>query len=289
MNQSLYDVSYFLLIFQIRLKIYDMLPESATLALRLCCKQLKWDIDHLVGLQIRVCIDNDFESDCKNLEWIKQILIRELTIRHRDGNLTLSSPWISFLTNGGFNNLNRLSLSGLNLKGEGDLASILTGLSTLRSLCELNLSIEFEFEPGYSQDHSISAISTPTENFYNFQNLTTLNLDCSVTSTGHFRGEGITTLNSFQKIYCPQLKYLSVKLDMRYCKTQTCIFWYLELVEKFSNSLQYLGIDFLSSEQPSDWETSRLKAEEKALEVGSQLKNLKEVDIVFNEPKEISV
>ena len=75
-----------------------MLPESAKLALRLGCKQLKWEIDHLVGLQITVGINND----SKNVEWIKHILIRNLKIVQYDGSLKVNSPWISFLTNGDF-------------------------------------------------------------------------------------------------------------------------------------------------------------------------------------------
>jgi len=119
-----------------------------------------------------------------------------------------------------------------------------------------------------------------------------LNLYGSVTSTVHFGDEGITKLKSFQQMYCPQLKFLSVHLDMGYVKSLTHhLVWYLELIEKFSKSLQYLGIDFFYSSMRMyrDWETSRLKAEEKALKVGSQLTNLKEMDIVFNEPKEVSV
>jgi len=137
-----------------------MLPGSPMLALRLCCKQLKWEIDHLVGLEINMCVDEKSESDCKSFDWIKHILIRKLTIQ-RYGYLTVPSPWISFLTNGDFIHLNRLSLFSLNNLQEGDLARILTALSTLSSLSELNFSLIFG--PGDSQDNSISSISTLTE------------------------------------------------------------------------------------------------------------------------------
>ena len=262
-----------------------MLPGSPKLALRLCCKQLKWEIDHLVGLPLRVCIDNDSENDCENLEWIKHIHIRELTIRHRDGNLTLPSPWISSLKNGGFMHLNRLSLSGLNLQAEGDLATILTALSTLDSLCELSLN----FRAYYTENHSIGS-KTQMDTVYNFPNLTTLNFNCFVVLADLVHGEGITNLKCFQQMYCPQLKSLSIKLDLNDCQMQAHLLWYLELVENFSNSLQHLKIVLFSNmERYRDWERSRLKIEQKALEVGSQLKNLKEMHIVFYKAEEVSV
>jgi len=139
------------MVFQIRLKIFKMLPKWSKKQLRLCCKQLKWEIDHLVGLLPRVWINNDSQSNCESLDWIKHD-IRDLTIRHRDGNLPLPSPWISFLKNGGFIHLNRLSLSELSLQAERDLITILTALSTLDSLCELSLDLRVH----YTKNHSIS-------------------------------------------------------------------------------------------------------------------------------------
>jgi len=284
------------MVFQIRLKIYEMLPGSPKLALRLCCKQLKWEIDHLVGL-LRVWIEIDSKRDCENVDFIKHD-IRELTIGHRVGNRTLPSPWILILilANGDFIHLNRLSLSELSLQAERDLVTILTALSNLDSLCELSLDLRIH----YMKKHSISSNLASTEIVYNFPNLKTLNFNIKCFVVRADTAEGNTILKSFMQMYCPQLKFLSVQLGLFDCKLQTHLVWFLELVEKFSDSLQYLKVLFqlrsvmelCHSDTILDWETSRQKIEKKALKVGSQLNNLKEMDIAFDRnhrPQEISV
>lgn len=122
------------------------------------------------------------------------------------------------------------------------------------------------------------------EIFYNFPNLICLKLTCFVFKTDD--GD----LKSLKQLYCPQLKSLSVSLLSLSC-LQTHLVWYLELFEKFSNSLQYLKIGtFYSTEDLyRNWKKNRLKIEKKALEVGSTLKNLKDVDIAFTEADALSV
>ena len=255
-----------------------MLPERSRLKLRLCCKQLKQEIDHLVGLLIRVFISSNFKNDCENYEWVKQILIRKLTLESAYGNVTVHSPWTSFLTNGGFINLSRLSLSGLKLPDKGELARNLTVLSTLSSLRELSL---YFFDQRFYQ--SVSSIPRSTENVYDFPNLTTLNLDFAYTIDYNVSGGDITYLKSFHQIDCPQLKSLSVRLHTRKHQLETLV-WYLELVEKFSNSLQYLQTDIRIIGAPSynrNLNTIRANTEKKAFRVGSQLTNLKEIDVAL--------
>ena len=191
--------------FQIRMKIFEMLPERASLELRRCCKQFKEEIDHLFGLPIQVLADHNSEIDCKNYEWIKHILIRKLTIQRRDGQLRVHSSWISFLTNGDFTNLNRLSLSGQIIEGEVDLVRILTALSTLNSLCELSLDSCVH----YPKNRSISS-ETQTETVFNFPNLTALNFGCLVMQADFVGGEGITNLKSFQQILICNLKFFTI-------------------------------------------------------------------------------
>jgi len=98
-----------------------MLPGSTKLALRLCCKQLKWEIDHLVGLTIKVYGSNNVFEKSKRSEWVKEIRIRNLTISsHKNTrqmkNLEVHSAWTSVLKDGEFSNLNRLSLSTITCK-----------------------------------------------------------------------------------------------------------------------------------------------------------------------------
>jgi len=282
------------LVFQIRLKIYKILPERTKKKLRLCCKQLKWEIDHLVGLKIKVRERKNRKRHYQNFEWIQDILIGKLTFRHSYSDyIEVCSPWTSLLTNGGLINLNRLSLSGPKLRGEADLASIFTAVSTLSSLRELSLECT-HFEASFSQDksNSISSISTSTEGVYNFPNLTTLNLHFGVSWEGIIPGESITNLESFPTISCPQLEFLSVRMQIFNCQPRNhYLVWCLELVEKFSNSLQYLSINKVSvfPSQFRDWKTIRAKTEEKAFIVGSQLKKLKGMDIVLFEAEEVSV
>ena len=71
---------------QIRLKILKALPGSPKLALRLCCKQLKWEIDNLIGLKIKVSA-SDVTGSNKNFEWIKHSVIKKLTICKNSQNV----------------------------------------------------------------------------------------------------------------------------------------------------------------------------------------------------------
>ena len=281
-----------------RIKIFEKLPVLFHLALRLCCKQLKWEIDNLVGLQIAV---RSARSDCENLGWIKHILIRKLTLQYNDWKkhnriptiqysyppLNLRWPWISFLANGGFTNLNRLSLSGPELAREEDLATILTAVSTLSSITELSLDFTVFY---FSQENeSISSNLTQTEIAYNFLNLTTLNLIFVFKRQGDIYTKCTRNLKSIRQMHCPHLKFLSAKLHIQYVDDsilqRTMLIWYLELLEKFSNSLQYLKIEVISigligTQLRRDWEFLATM-EEKAFIVGSQLRNVKEIDIVF--------
>ena len=247
------------------------------LALRLSCKQLKWEIDNLVGLTIKL-FASDASKDSEKLEWVKQIQIRNLTISsgsHKKNLEVYSAWWTSFLKHGGFINLNRLSLSSISMQEKEDLAAILIVFSSLNSLRELSLVLQV-FE---SLDDSI--ISPPIENYYNFPNLTTLKLECIIVHNIYASQVSTSTyLICFQQMYCPQLKRLNVQLWLDERDTQDLYFlWYLELVEKFSKSLKFLKIRvFAEGDFPNP-----ATAAEKVRKVGSELKNLKELDVALSD------
>jgi len=84
-----------------QIKIFEMLPGSSQLALRLCCKQLKWGIDKFVGLKIRVDDVNDIpknhEKSCENFDWIQHVVIRKLTLSNNNKTMKPNSSGTWFL------------------------------------------------------------------------------------------------------------------------------------------------------------------------------------------------
>jgi len=261
-----------------------MLPGPSKLSLRLSCKQLKWEIDNLLGLNIGMSVKDLSEMNCENLggtAWTKQILIRKLTINNNlFENFQVHAAWTSVLKNARFNNLNRLSslsLSNLKIQDEGELASIFIAVSSINSLREFSLHLVVDIE----ENNSKSLIPAPIENHYNFPNLTTFKLNYT-----HL-GNNCQYLKCFQQMCCPQLKCLSVGFnpEEHYHDTLQYLIWHLELLVKFGSSLKNLTILEVSLRNPRHpnrfWEMNAPNEDEKAFRIGSQLKNLKELDIVF--------
>jgi len=260
-----------------------MLPELPRLALRLCCKQLKWEVDNLVGLTMKVYA-SDVSEKSEKLEWVKQIQIRNMTISsgsHKKNLEVYSAWWTLFLKHGGFINLNRLSLSSISIQEKEDLAAILIDFSSLNSLRDLSLILQVI----ESLDDSI--ISPPIENYYNFPNLTTLKLECIIVHNIYASQVSTSThLICFQQMYCPQLKRLNVQLWLDERDTQALYFlWYLELVEKVSKSLKFLKIRvFAEGNFPNPATVA-----EKIRIVGSALQNLKEMDVALSDANNYQV
>ena len=153
------------------------------------------------------------------------------------------------------------------------MAAILIVFSSLNSLRELSLVLEV-FE---CLDNNISS---PIEKYYDFSNLTTLKLECIIVhNTYANQGSTSTHLICFQQMNCSQLKRLNVQLWLNARNTQALYFlWYLELVEKFSKSLKFLKIRVNNFPNPNP-----ATAAEKVRKVGSELQNLKELDIGLND------
>jgi len=272
-----------------------MLPVPSKLALRLSCKQLNWETDNLLGLKIQLPIKDLFKVDCENFEWIKHILIRKLTICNNILDDHIHEEHLacaSFLKNAVFTNLNRLSLSNLKIQGERALASILIAVSSssINPLRELSLGFVL-----YTAEEDNIMSSTPVENYYNFPDLTTFNLNYKITdyindssdsdgsdSINANANRDCSYLKSFQQMCCPQLKCLSVSLWQEGCNPRThYLIWYLELLEKFSSSLNYLKFQVISHQSyhnRREWEKNTA-TDERALNIGSQFKNLKELDV----------
>ena len=269
-----------------------MLPGPSKLALRLSCKQLKWEIDNLLGLKVELPVKDLSELNCENFEWIKQSLIRRLTISNDFfGNHCVhsASACTSFLENAKFINLSRLSLSHLNIKYEGELISILIAVSSINSLNELSLDFVLYIE----EDNSINSASTAMESHYNFPNLTAFNLNYNVVGYNYnYDSDGsadstnanheCSYMKCFHQMCCPQLKSLSVSLWQEGCNPRAhFLIWYLELLEKVSSSLNYLKIKVVSlqSYHNRHERETNTATDERAVNIGSRFKNLKELDV----------
>ena len=180
--------------------------------------------------------------------------------------------------------MNRLSLRALEIHGDGDLARSLSVISSLNSLRELSLAMEV------TKDGRTSLKSAPIkDDHYNFRNLHALNLTCDVYACHYDESNpnwNSTYLESFQRIYCPHLKLFVYFYEMYFFRVRLIFFlWCLDLLEKFSKSLQYLRINFslFRIRRPTGhiWE-NRAQIDEKALRVSSELQNLKELNVEFD-------
>jgi len=266
-----------------RIKIFEMIPSSSQLALRQSCKQLKSEVDNLVGLKMFLSMKDLSEEKFRTLALIEPILLRKLTIRRESfENLQKHSGWKFFLMNAGYANLNQLSLYNLKIQDDAQLSSILFAVSSINSLREFSLSLTVK------QISSISLKSGVIGNNYDFSKLTSFNLRYEHRERKSFnfiepnKNRTCSYLKSFKQMRCPQLEKLQVSLDTQFLEHQTeYLLWYLELLEKFAGTINCLRISIVY--RPSSYnKTIGMHAStinEKALKIGSEFRNLKELDV----------
>jgi len=221
----------------------------------------------------------------KNLDWIQHIMIRKLTIR-RESFYNPQEHWdlFFFLMNSKFLNLDHLALYNLKIQEDIQLAKLLFAISSLKSLRELSLSLDLE------DNSSMSLNRGAAERNYNFSNLKTFNLTYNHRTGKCFNfqrpneNSNRSYLKSFRQMSCPKLKYLRVHLYTQYLDPQTkYLLWYLELLQKFASTLKYLKISvvYWPSSLTEDKYFDTVTINEKALRIGSEFRNLKELDVDF--------
>jgi len=167
-----------------------LLSEPDKRNIRLCCKQLRLDIDTLVGLNVQLVDENPIESD-ELLEWIQSLRINEIDVCAE--NMT-TRELIVLLQN-------RACLQSVNIQdpNDFDLIPVLTMLSGMDILQELYIN--------HACKNYLGFLPIPIS-VYRFSRLQTLYISLTVGPEEISLG----TAHFFLDVCCPQLQDLSLSV-----------------------------------------------------------------------------
>ena len=215
---------------QMRVHIFGLLSEPDKRSIRLCCKQLKLEIDTLVGLNVQLVDNNPIKSN-QLLEWIQSLRINQVNVRAE--NMTTSELMVLLQNRAGLQSV------GIWYPKDFDLIPVLTMLSGIDTLQVLYMS------------HACKRylLGFLPISVYRFSRLRRMDISLTVDPEEMSLG----TAHFFLHVRCPQLQDLSLSVSLELdSESSSIVFdqkeyvnyfrWLLDMIEIFP-CIRFLSVE----------------------------------------------